>query len=891
MYSKQLAKFAMLILLVLLLLCYGVGNVQCVHENSMDLHSLLEFKQGVTSDPNEVLSSWKNNTHYCQWSGVTCTPTQPWRVMRLNLTGQNLEGEIASSLANLTLLSVLDLSSNRFFGQLPPQLGRLQLLNTIYLNDNSLNGTIPDALTNCSKLINLDLHKNQLSGTIPPQIDSLSNLEYLDLAHNNLNGTIPPTLPNLTNLNFFSIVSNQLEGHIPHGIWQSSNLTFLQLGNNSFSGEIPQAINMSRLQIIGLELNTFTKALPSNIGNALPSLRGMSFAGNMFEGQIPASIGNASGLHMIDLSANSFTGPVPASLGSLSSLKVLDLEKNKLEAGDRQSWEFLHALRNCHSLSLLSLYDNRLQGEIPDSVGNLSTTLESLSFGRNELTGIVPPTIRNLHNLVRLGLEGNNLSGGPEEWIGKLKKLQGLYLSENNFVGRIPPSIGYLTQLTLLLLNRNKFEGFIPSSIENVSQLTILDLSCNNLQGNIPLGVGNLKQLVELNLSSNKLTGEIPEGLGDCQNLVTIQMDQNILTGDIPLSFGNLKSLNILNISDNELSGTIPTVLNNLTLLSELDLSRNHLQGEIPRDGVFKNATAVSLDGNWELCGGVAELHMPPCYAVSKKIEWKGSLFRFLISIFCFMSLAMLIYIIVHGKKNRRTPYQLLFSFGKKFPVVSYKDLARATGNFCDSNLIGRGSYGSVYKGKLTQAKIQVAIKVFDLEIRRANKSFVSECEVFRNIRHQNLLPILTACSTIDNKGNDFKALIYEFMQNGNLDTWLHPRHACVVPKGLNLVQRISIAVNIADALAYLHHDCGRPIVHCDLKPTNILLDDDMNAYLGDFGIASLILDSRPTAHEHSCSNSSVALTGTIGYIPPGKNHNHYHILHLYKQSVMHMAI
>ncbi|CAO2039655.1 unnamed protein product [Urochloa humidicola] len=589
----------------------------------------------------------------------------------------------------------------------------------------------------------------------------------------------------------------------------------------------------------------------------------------MFEGQIPASLGNASELQVIDLSINSFTGPVPASLGNLSNLNKLNLEYNKLEAADRQSWEFLDALRNCGSLTLLSLYGNRLQGDIPDSLGSLSTTLESLSFGRNELTGIVPPTIGNLHNLVRLGLEENNLSGAPEAWVGKLKKLQGLFLNNNNFTGPIPFSIGSLTRLTLLLLQTNGFEGPMPVVIRNLAQLTVLDLSYNNLQGNIPPGFGNLKQLIALNLSSNKITGEIPYDLGQCQNLVEVQMDKNCLTGEIPLSLSNLKSLNILNLSDNELSGTIPTVLNDLTLLSELDLSHNHLQGEIPRNGVFENAPAVSLDGNWELCGGVAELHMPPCYVVSKKIEWKSNLFRLLISIFGFMSLVLLIYIIVHPKQTSRRPYLLLFSFGKKFPVVSYKDLAQATGNFSESNLIGKGSYGSVYKGKLPHIKIQVAIKVFDLEIRCANRSFVSECEVFRDIRHRNLLPILTACSTIDNTGNDFKALIYEFMHNGNLDTWLHHRRACVAPKGLSLFQRINIVVDIADALAYLHHDCGRPIVHCDVKPTNIILDDDMNAYLGDFGIASLILDSRPTTLEHSCYNSSVAVTGTIGYIPP----------------------
>ena len=223
----------------------------------------------------------------------------------------------------------------------------------------------------------------------------------------------------------------------------------------------------------------------------------------------------------------------------------------------------------------------------------------------------------------------------------------------------------------------------------------------------------------------------------------------------------------------------------------------------------------------------------------------------------------------------------MLFSFGKQFPKVSYNDVVQATGNFCELNLIGRGSHGSVYKGKITLAKMQVAIKVFDLGMRCAYKSFISECEVLSRIRHWNLLPILTACSTIDNNGNYFKALIYVFMQNGNLDTWLHHKSSSVALKRLGLIERINIAFSIADALAYLHHDCGRPIVHCDLKPTNILLDDDMNAHLGDFGIASLVVDSRSTEGGHSSGlnssvvghsglNSSVVVTGTIGYIAPG---------------------
>ncbi|RCV07228.1 hypothetical protein SETIT_1G227300v2 [Setaria italica] len=388
-FSKHLAKFAMLIQLALLLLCYGVGNVHCVHENSKDLQSLLDFKQGVTTDPNRALSSWNTSVHYCRWSGVMCTPTRPWRVSALNLTGKSLAGEITSSLINLTLLSQLDLSSNSFYGQLPP-LGGLQLLQTIYLNNNSLDGTIPDALTNCSNLVNLDLHSNKLSGVIPPKIGLLSNLDFLDLSSNNLTGVIPPTFPNLTRLSFCRLRSNQLEGSIPDGLWQMSNMGLLLLGNNTLSGEIPRTINMSRLQVLALDFNRLGKTLPSNFGDVVPRLTKLALDANMFEGHIPASLGNASSLQLIDLSVNHFTGQIPASLGKLSSLNFLNLESNQLETWDSQSWEFLHALSNCRDLHRLSLYDNRLQGVIPDSIGNLSVSLERLLLGRNYLSGILP---------------------------------------------------------------------------------------------------------------------------------------------------------------------------------------------------------------------------------------------------------------------------------------------------------------------------------------------------------------------------------------------------------------------------------------------------------------------------------------------------------------------
>jgi len=760
---------------------------------------------------------------------------------------------------------VLDLSFNSLFGQLPSL--DLQELDTLYLNGNSLEGSLPDALTNCSKLRILDLNSNQLSGPIPPKVGSLTNLEYLDLSFNNgISGIIPPTLANLTRLSYCNLQVNKLEGSIPVGIWQLSNMVFLSLGNNSLSGEIPQAINLSALEILGLEANKFGKALPSDFGDAFPSLQNLYLDNNRFKGQIPWSLGNASLLGHIDLSVNNFTGQVPASLGKLTNLNSLNLETNMLEAGDRQSWGFLDALANCRSLTNLSLYDNRLGGDIPDSVGNLSTMLQSLSLGANKLTGTVPSSIGNLHNLIRLALGENSLSGEIGEWVGKLKNLQGLFLEGNMFTGLIPSSISNLTQLTLLLLQRNEFQGVMPASIEKLSSLSVLDVSYNNLHGDIPLGVGNLKELFELHLSSNNLTGKIPDSLAQCQNLVTIQMDQNILTGEIPKSFGKLESLTILNLSHNNLSGSI-VFLNNLPQINKLDLSYNNFQGEIPRNGVFANPSVVSLGGNKALCGGVAGLHMPSCRTVSHTTERQYYLVKVLIPIFGFMSLVLLVYFLLLVKKTTsRRKYISLTPFGQDFLKVSYNDLAQATRNFSESNLVGRGSYGSVYRGKLKEHKLEVAVKVFNLEMQGAERSFMSECEALRSIQHRNLLPIITACSTVDNNGDVFKALIYEFMPNGNLDTWLHHSGEGEVPKKrLSLTQRISIAVNIADALDYLHFDCGRPTVHCDLKPSNILLDDDMTALLGDFGIARFYADSS----SETCSVTTIGLRGTIGYIAP----------------------
>ncbi|CAN0926362.1 Putative receptor-like protein kinase At3g47110 [Linum grandiflorum] len=195
--------------------------------------------------------------------------------------------------------------------------------------------------------------------------------------------------------------------------------------------------------------------------------------------------------------------------------------------------------------------------------------------------------------------------------------------------------------------------------------------------------------------------------------------------------------------------------------------------------------------------------------------------------------------------------------------------LFKATDGFSSSNQIGAGSFGTVYKGVLddiSEISIDIAVKVFNLQRRGASKSFMAECEALKNIRHKNLARIVTVCSSIDHEWNDFKALIYDFLANGSLDDWLHrPIERLDEPttRRLNFIQRLNVAIDIASAVDYLHNNCGTPIVHCDLKPSNVLLDEDMVAHVGDFGLARFLLMVENPA------SSTIGIKGTVGYAPP----------------------
>ncbi|KAG8362998.1 hypothetical protein BUALT_BualtUnG0015500 [Buddleja alternifolia] len=669
-----------------------------------------------------------------------------------------------------------------------------------------------------------------------------------------------------------------MAGELPQELSNIAYLEEFSIQNNALSGSIPSFMfNISTLKIMNLQTNRFSGSLPSTIdtGLSLLSLEELFLNDNRLMGPIPSFITNASKLTNLQMQMNSFSGPIP-NFGNLRLLQKLRIWENNLTGGLR----FLSSLTNCRYLQILEISTNPLNGILPTSIGNLSTSLRIFRAVECNITSAIPFEIGNLSSLSLLSLYSNQLTGFIPTTLGKLKQLQGIELHDNMLQGYIPPDLcqmsnlvdlflhgnmltspipeclGESTTLRMVFLSSNNLNSTIPSTFWNLVDLVGLNLSSNYLSGQISSQIASLKVLNTLDLSWNQFSGDIPSSIGSAQTIEFLSLDHNKFEGFIPKSLGNIINLRSLDLSNNDLSGVIPKSLEDLRYLKYFNVSYNKLEGEIPTRGPFVNFTAQSFVQNSALCGPTQfrVQHCVQTHTGSRPINVSILLVKYILpSIISTMILVAIIIVLI--KRRRRKHNKVLpptdISLGITWGRISYEELVHGTSAFSETNLLGRGGFGSVFRGTLSDG-LNVAIKVFNLQLEGASKSFDIESEILSTVRHRNLVRIIGCCCN-----TEFKALILTYMPNGSLEKWLYSESYC-----LDVLQRLNIAIDVALALEYLHHGHTFPVVHCDIKPSNILLDEDMTAHVADFGLSKLFDEGEVVIQTNTLA--------TIGYTAPG---------------------
>ncbi|KAF6160360.1 hypothetical protein GIB67_019129 [Kingdonia uniflora] len=688
-------------------------------------------------------------------------------------------------------------------------------------------------------VVALNLSNLNLGGEISPSIGVLKYIQSIDLKGNHLTGQIPDEIGNCASLKILDLSTNSIYGDIPFSISKLKQLEDLNLKNNQLVGPIPSTLSqIPNLKTLGLRGNSLTGSLSPDMCQ-LTGLWYFDVRGNNLTGGIPDNIGNCTSFEILDISYNQISGEIPYNIGFLQ-VATLSLQGNKL------SGKIPEVIGLMQALAVLDLSENKLVGPIPPILGNLSYT-GKLYLQGNNLTGPIPTELGNMTKLSYLSLilsmlrqlNDNQLVGGIPPELGNLEELFELNLANNYLEGPIPQNISSCTALNQLNVFGNRLNGSIPSTFQSLGSLTYLNLSSNNFKGRIPVELGRIINLDTLDLSSNEFSGTIPASIGGLEHLLTLNLTRNQLNGPLSVEFGNLRSIQIIDLSFNELSGKIPEELGHLQniyslilrnnnihgpipvelsdcfSLITLDLSFNNLSGAVPPTKIFSRFPPESFVGNPLLCG-----------------DWLGSLCR------------------TYATEPKGPPKLVVLQMDLK--GYTCEDIMRISENLNEKYIVGYGASSTVYKCVLKNSKA-IAIKRLYTQYPHNLREFQSEYDTVGSIRHRNLVSLLGF--SLSPNGN---LLFYDYMPNGSLWDLLHGPAKKVK---LDWDTRLRIAVGAAQGLAYLHHDCNPRIIHRDVKTSNILVDDNFEARLSDFGIAKCISPSK--------THANTSVLGTIGYIDP----------------------
>ncbi|KAM3238937.1 hypothetical protein P3L10_013970 [Capsicum annuum] len=671
---------------------------------------------------------------------------------------------IYHNLSHCSQLRILGLSDNEFYGPIHSEIGRLTNLQVLALGTNHFTGTfhLMNTRTNVSYYLRILFYYTLIAGIIPQEIGNIVNLVKLGIEENQITGSVPISLFHISSLQLLSLAQNNLS-ETSKEISNLVELEKLDLAANSFSGSVDMEIfNISGLIIIDISFNNLSGSLLPNIGSILPNIEEI-YLGSLTNlvWTIPHSISNCSKLTTLELADNKLNGLIPNSLGYLTHLQLLNLRGNNLTRDS--SLSFLTSLTNCRKLTFLYIYLNPLNGMLPTSTGNLSTSLRTLVSNSCKIQGRIPNEVGNLSILLFLSLSRNNLVGSITTSIGNMKTIQRFELTNNKLTGFIGEHIGRYIWAPI------NCSSNIPPSIGNLQDLVVLDLSSNNTIGSLPQEIGNLKSVTKIDISMNEFPNEIPREIKGLQNLAHLSLRHNKLQGSILDSVSNMVGLEFLDLSHNDISGIITKSLEKLQNMKHFNVSANKLYRQIPSRGPFKSLSSQFFIYNKELCGS-SRFSVPPCPTSSKhkSNRKKFLVLHLLMGITLLFSPIILVCVWIRYRRRKRAPQQddSLASITRE--RISYYELRQATDALSQSNLIRFWKFWLCLQGILKSGTV-VAVKVFNLKLNAAFNSFDTECEVLCSLLHRNLVKLITSCSNLD-----FKALILEYMPSGSLEKYLY---------------------------------------------------------------------------------------------------------------------
>ncbi|XP_022964555.1 receptor-like kinase TMK4 [Cucurbita moschata] len=691
--------------------------------------------------------------------------------------------------------------------------------------------------------------------------DSSNRVTSINLASKSLSGVLPSDLNSLSQLTSLSLQRNSFTGPIP----SFANLSFLQslyLDNNNFSSVPPAAFQgLTSLQILSLSqnLNLAPWSIPTDLTQA-SNLVSFYAANANIVGSLPDFFDSFSTLQELRLSYNNLTGVLPKSLGG-SGIKSLWM--NNQVMGLSGSIDLLSSMTQ---LTQVWLHKNQFTGQIPDLTK--CEGLFDLQLRDNQFTGIVPLSLMHLPSLLNVSLDNNKLQGPLPVFDSRV---QASFSSVNRFCKTTPGQCN--AQVSVLLEVAGAF-GY-PISLADAwegddacqnwrfvvctdGKVTTINIGKQHFVGMISPAFANLTSLKNLYLNDNNLTGEIPVSLTTLAQLQTLDVSNNNLSGQIPKFAASVK----LNTKGNPLIGTSLT-------------PGGHDGGKIDSNGTtIDNPSSGSSNGSSVSAGVIVGVVIAGLVfiAVLLFVVFK-----------CYVSNRHKMFEKVNNPENGKeivksdawsglngyagVPSELqsqssedfsntIHSFDGGNVAISIHLLRQVTNNFSEDNVLGRGGFGVVYKGELHDGTI-IAVKRMESGAMgtKGMNEFQAEIGVLTKVRHRHLVGLLGYCIN----GNE-RLLVYEFMPEGTLTQhlfdWEENGYAPLTWK-----QRITIALDVARGVEYLHSLAQQSFIHRDLKPSNILLGHDMRAKVADFGLVRNAPDGKYSVETR--------LAGTFGYLAP----------------------